>query len=375
MEKEYSDFTNSSYDLHNGPLWKARLMASSENTPCQFPDLRAKFPHQYDILLSLHHAANDGMVLMLVTNLFFSIIDHLLQGIPVDRQQVGELRDGIETREEENRIKAAFENDPASLKAALQEYEMGKHLPLLIEAFGSPSEANPSTHVFPPVLLEKDVMSKIVHKCRSKGVTVNSYMIAIGNTAVVEMVRDAGLKRSSYSITSIHPVSTRRLMARNSKPCLGLHIIAPTVTIATPHNVKNHFWEYTKSLDTEFRNKLKRNEMCKQRVLNAMMRPEGYTHEAYYAQPMHLCYDYMFTNLYSPETNIQGIGKFVQITSIKLKTLVHKKSCPLMHGLFGFRGQAFMNVAHSTVPHSKEVISKWYDKNVAVLHDISSAMI
>lgn len=374
LEKEHSDLASSPFDIHNGPLWKARLMTSPENTPCRFPDVKAKFPHQYSLLLSIHHGANDGIVLMLVIDSLLSIMDHLLQGLPVDRQQVGELRDGIEAREEENRIKSAFENDPARLKTALQKYEMCKHIPLLIEAFGTPSEGNPGTHVFLPVLLDQDVMSRIAHKCRSLGITMNTFIAAICNTGLVEIVRDAGLKRNTYSITTVLPVSIRRLMAKSSKPYLGFLGSQMPLNMATPHNVKNHFWEYAKNLDTVSRNKLKRNCMCEHRVLSAIMRPEGYTLEAYYAHPLPLCYDYMLTNIYSPYYNTQGTGEFIQITDIKNGTYVHKTPFPVCYGFSGFSGQLRMELGYSMMAHSKKVMRRWLDKNVAVIHDISSAL-
>ena len=375
MEKENNDLTNSSFDIHNGPLWKARLMSSPENVPCMFPEVKAKFPYQFELLLSLHHAANDGVVLMLVTKLLLSIIDHLLQGLPVDRQQVGELRDGIEAMKEENMIQIAFENDPARLKAALREYEMGKHVPLVIEAFGNSNEAvNPSTYFFPIVLFDKDVMNRISHKCRSLGITINSFMTAVINTSLVEVVRDAGLKKNNYTISSVHPVNTRRLMEKSSIPHLGFHVTQMTLTMATPKNAKDHFWEYAKNLDNEFRMKINRNWMCEERVLNKILRSDDYTHEAHYAHPLHLCRDYVFINLYSQESSIHGIGKLVQITSIINKTILHKTSFPLAYGLFSFRGQPRFEMCHSTVTVSKEVTSRCFDKYFAVLHDISNAL-
>lgn len=185
------------FDTHNGPLWKARLMTCPENAPCHFPEVKAKFPHQYDLLLSLHHAANDGPVVMLVTDILFNTTDKLLQGLPVDCQPVGELHDGFEIREEEDKARTALENDPARLKAALQEFENCHHVPLLIEAFGSSQVEDPWTTVFDPCFIDNDVMARIVHRCRSLGITINSFMTAVSNATLVETVRDAGLKRSN----------------------------------------------------------------------------------------------------------------------------------------------------------------------------------
>ncbi|KAK8397883.1 hypothetical protein O3P69_004584 [Scylla paramamosain] len=275
VEIEQNNLTKSPFDLHNGPLWKARLMTYPENAPCQFPEIKEKFPHQYDLLLSLHHAANDGVVVMLVMELLHNIIDRLLQGLPVDRRPVGELHDSVEAREIEDQIRTVLQNDPTRLAAAQREHEKSKHLPLLVEAYGSPREAEePFTYYFPSVLLENDAVNRIIHKCRSLGVTLNSFFTAVNNTAMVELARDGGLKRNNYSITSIHPVNCRRLMKKSSIPYLGFHALPLCLNMVTPHNVKDHFWEYTKHLDTEFRKKIKENWMIEERVVASMLRPE-----------------------------------------------------------------------------------------------------
>ena len=244
---------------------------------------------------------------------------------------------------------------------------MAQHVPLLIEAFGTPSDGKAFTSAFPPALIDKEIMRKIAEKCRSRGVTIN----AVLNTALVKVVRDAGLKRSNYLISSRHPVDSRRQMRKGTQPFLGHDGIPFSQATATLHNVKNNFWGYVKNLDTELRDKLKRNTMCEERVLNAMLRPEGYTHKAYYSQPVPPCYDYIFTNLYSPHASIQGIRKFVQITSILNHSNIHKAYYPLGLGLSSFCGQVPLVRLYSTARISKEVAGRYFDKTLADLHDIS----
>lgn len=376
VKTEETNLSNSPFDLHNGPLWKARLMTSPENAPCQFPEIKANFPHQYDLLLSLHHAANDGVVVMLIVALLHDIIDRLLQGLPVDPRPVGELRDSVETRQLEERIIAALQNDPIRLAAALREHEQSKHIPLLVEAYGSHSEpVEPSTYVFPPVLLEKDAVNRISHKCRSLGVTLNSFFTAVNNTAMVELVRDGGLKRDNYSITSNHPVNCRRLMEKSSIPCLGFHGIGMNLHMVTPHNVKDCFWQYTKQLDTKFRHKIKENWMIEERALTRMLRPEGYSHEEHFGRPLPRTADYIFSNLYNPGNTTQGTGKFVQISAVHNQAFFHKQTFPFGHALFGFRGQPRFEMGYTTGIVSREVFSRLIDKNLAFISDVSKALV
>ncbi|KAK8390035.1 hypothetical protein O3P69_012923 [Scylla paramamosain] len=373
-EKHISDLCSSSFDIHNGPLWKVRLMTSPPDAPCHFPEVKEKFPYQQKLLLSLHHAANDGRVMMLLVESLLTILDHLLQGLCVDRQQVGVLRDGIEAREEEHRIKTALENDPVRLKAALRELELANHVPLLVEAFGAVSEGSPSSHVLPSVQFDADVIKGIDHKCRSLGVSSNAFMTAVLNTALVEVVREAGLRRSSYLISSIHPVDSRRLMGKTSKPVLGYHGMPVTQTTATPHNVKDHFWGYLKHLNTELRRKLKGNHMCEERILHVMLRPGSNNLETRYAKPLPLSYDYMFSNVYSPFSSPTGIGTLVHITSLCIHVAIHKQAYPVLFGFFSVRDKPFLEIIHSTATISKKVAHRLLNRTVVVLHDISRAL-
>lgn len=310
---------------------------------------------------------------MLITESLFSIIDNLLQGLPVDKQEAGVLHDGIEAREEEGRIRAALENDPVRLKEALRKLELANHVPLLIEAFGAVTDASWNTHCLPSIQFDAEVMKRIDCKCRSLGVSTNAFLVAVLNTALVEVVREAGLKRSNYLISSIHPVDSRRLMGTTLKPALGYHGMPIMQTTATPHNVKHHFWSYVKDLNTELNGKLKTNYMCELRVLQAMLRPEGYDPEEQYAQPLPLSQDYSLSNVYQPFVPPRGIGTLVHITSLSIQATIHKMAYPVIFGFYEVHGKVFLEMNYSAATISK-VATKLFDRSVVILHEISRAL-
>ena len=371
LDEQHILLRDSSFDLHDGPLWKIRLMTCPEDSPCNMPEVKAKFPHQCHLILSVHHAANDGMVVMLMPQLLVTIIDSLLQGLPVDTQQVGELRDGVEVRQEEDRIRASLIQDPKKLVASLRELVGSKHLPLLMEVNGVPTVANPTTVNLPPFLLDNQLMEKFASKCRSLGTTTNAGFTALINTSLVDVVREAGLEREVYNISSRHPVDTRRLMKDCQNLPLGNHAKPMTQCTATPRDVKKHFWKYVKHLDNELRNKLKRNYICQESVLEAMMWPKGHNHESAYAhQQLPFC-DYFFTNLYNPRTSYQGIGKCVQSTAGANYMSFHTEGYAVAFGVFSFRGQARFQMGYSTGAVSREVAERCSEKSLAIFHDIS----
>ncbi|XP_063884512.1 uncharacterized protein LOC135113248 [Scylla paramamosain] len=371
LEEQHILLRDSPFNLHDGPLWKTRLMPCPEDAVCHFPEVKAALPHQCHILMTLHHATNDGMVVMMVTQLLIDILDSLLQGLPVSSQQVGELHEGFEVREEEARIRAALLQDPERLVAAFRQHVGSKHLPLLMEAFGLPKAEDWTTKNLPPVVLNNQCMEKFAAKCRSMGATINAGFTALINTALVDLAQEAGLNKDVYHLSSSHPVDTRRLMKNCKSFILGYHAIPMTQSTATPRDVKEHFWQYVKKLDAELRDKIKRNYNCEERVLGAMLRPQDYTHEAHSVLRQLPSCDYLFSNLYSPRTSYAGAGKCVQLTAAANYMTIHNERCSLGVGLFSFRGQARLQLAYSTAAINGEVAYKCQEKILILFNDLT----
>ncbi|XP_063884511.1 uncharacterized protein LOC135113247 [Scylla paramamosain] len=374
LEEQHILLRDSPFNLHDGPLWKTRLMPCPEDAVCHFPEVKAALPHQCHILMTLHHAANDGMVVMMVTQLLIDILDSLLQGLPVSSQPVGELCEGFEVVEEEARIRAALLQDPERLVAALRQHVESKRLPLLMEAFGLPKAEDWTTKNLPPVVLDNQRMEKFAAKCRSVGATINAGFTALINTALVELVQEAGLDKDVYHLSSSHPVDTRRLMKNTQNIPLGYHAIPMTQCTATPRNVKEHFWQYVKTVDVKLRDKIKRNYSCEQRVLDAMLRPQDYTHEAHSVLRQLPSGEYLFSNLYSPRTSYAGAGKCVQLTAAANYMTIHNEKYSLGVGLFSFRGQARLQLAYSTAAVSEEVAYKCLEKKLALFNELTDEL-
>lgn len=371
LKQEHSALHKVQFDVHNGPLWNARLMPSPPDEPCHLPDVKTAYPHQCHLLMSVHHAANDGIVVLLMTEVLFRIIDSLLEGTPVNSSPIGELRDGVEARKEENRIRAELESDPRRLLAALKKHSMNKHLPLLLEAFGLKNVQNPETQYFPTEVIDIQVLDKITKKCQSIGASLNSGLTALFNMVMVELALEEGIKRDIYYISSQHPVDSRRLIKDSKNIVLGFHAIPFTQCTPTPHDVKKHFWKYVQYLDSELRDKLKRNYMCEERVLEAFLRPEGHSYEANYAARRIPDTDHNFSNMYNPNTPHQGIGKNVQITMAGNYMSFQNEKYQFGQALAAFRGQARLQPCYSTASYTREELQKFHEKNIALLHEVA----
>lgn len=368
FEEEHAAIEKSPFNNYEGPLWKARLMPCPADAPCAIPEVKAAFPHQCHLFISASHAVNDGMVLVIMKGAILRILDSLLEGSPVVTTQVGELRDGVEARDEENRIRSELERDPERLTAALSNHLMNKHLPLLMEAYCSPHERNPTTKYLQPVVLDNQIVEKIAAKSRSIGATLNSCFTAILNISMMEVAREAGLERDIYNFCTRHPVDSRRLMKSSKIPILGNHAIPFLQCTSTPRDAKKYFWQYMKKLDTEIREKLETNYMCEVRALEALLRSEGLTHEAKHLPEC----DFIFSNLYSPKTSKhEGYGKNIQITGEGNYMSIHNEGAAVGQGLFTSRGQARLQVAYSTAAINRKIANRCLEKNVTVLQDVS----
>ncbi|XP_050686673.1 uncharacterized protein LOC126980612 [Eriocheir sinensis] len=373
LEHEHSELHKVKFDLCNGPLWNARLMPCPPDASCPLPEVKAAYPHQCHLLMSIHHAANDGIVVLLMSEQLSHIIDSLLGGSPVDTRPVGELRDGVEARERENKIREELERDPERLMAAIRKHLPSKHLPLLMEAYGVPNEANPTTTYLKTLLLDKQMVEKITAKARATGATLNACFIAAVNVSMMEVAREGGLERDIYSLSTWVPVNSRRLMKNCKKLPLGCHSIPFTQCTSTPRDVKKNFWQYVQHLDTELRGKIKRDYMCEQRVLEALLRPEEFTNEVMFGG-LHIpdC-DHVFANLYSPNISHQGgVGKNVQITAAGNYASLHTGITGVGQAVFPFRDQIRFQFGYSTGVLSRRLGERLLEKNVSVLHDVSN---
>lgn len=108
------------------------------------------------------------------------------------------------------------------------------------------------------------------------------------NTALVELVADAGLEKDAYIITSRHPVNQRRYWKGDPITDWGNHMGAMFYTMQTPRHNLSTFWEYASDGD-----------IIQERIVRSKTFPKDYSHESYGSPPTTI-YDYMFSNILMP---------------------------------------------------------------------------
>lgn len=354
------------YNMAEGPLWRSRLLMCPPDEPCKMPHVKDAFPHQYHIAFDVHHAITDGVSFVAIQQTFFTILDSLLGGAQIDDTQFGELRDMREARAAEAKIRETLEKDPQRLKVLLEErYKVKTRVPLITEAFGVPQEPSPATYTLESKILDDKLLQVFNAKCKVHKVTFNSGIVGVTNVALIKLVREAGMVRDSYTISSRHPVDTRRYMSDVKSMVWSYHSVPMTVTMKTPWNVRKYIWKYIVDFDAKFRGHMNKMGPLEERVLDAMLQLETLEskHKA--------IYDLYLLSVYSPRVKGYGNGKHVQLTDFQNYFPVTQTGFRIAVGVAQFRDKVRYQLGFSSGFITRENAAKFSDNVLSVFNDVA----
>lgn len=354
------------YNLAEGPLWVARLVACPPEEPCKLPQVKDTFPHQYHLAFNCNHAVSDGISTVAMNQVFFTLLDDLLDGTQVSDKPIGELRDRNEDRAIEAKMKETLEKDPQRLEKLLEEVSIYRtRVPLITEAFGEPQEPYPATALLPMEELDYKLMQAFIAKCKAHKVTFNSGLGAVLNAALVELVREAGVVRDSYTVSSCHPVDTRRYKSDVKSMVWGYHACLMTHTMETPFNVRKSFWKYVVDYDAKFRSHLDTKGPLQDRMLDHMVLAATADHK------QKVIYDFYYINVRSPRVESYGNGKHIQLSDISAYAPLTKTDFGMINHVVSFRDHIMFHPLISTGFITTENGVKFVDKVIGMLYDMS----
>ncbi|MPC71114.1 hypothetical protein E2C01_065383 [Portunus trituberculatus] len=358
--------TKATYNVADGPLWAARLVVCPPEEPCKLPQVKDAFPHQYHLVFNWNHATTDGVGMVSMQQIFFTLLDDMLDVAQVDDKLIGKMRDRNEDRAIEAKIKETLEKDPQRLKVLLEEVSRYKtRVPLITEIFGEPQEPYPDTISLPKQVLDHKLLQVFIAKCKANKVTFNSGFGGLMNAALVELAREAGLERDSYTISSYHSVDTRRYKSDVSSVMWGYHACNMTHTMETPCNIRKSFWKYVVDYDTKFRNHLKTNGPFQDRMLDHMVLA------AMPDRKLKATHDFFYVNLYSPRTKSFGSGKHIQQTDYCSCSPLTKTDYGMTNTIVSFRDQVMIQPHISSGFITAANAAKFIDKVIGMFNDIS----
>ena len=357
------------YNTAEGPLWRTRLMVCPPDEPCRLPQLKETFPHQYHLIIDMHHAVFDGLCNMVFSQILFKALDNMLDGVQLDYSQIGEFRGRSEMKAAEARIRDSLEKDPKKLKELLgQRRKILTRVPLITEAFGDPIGSPHGTIILPPEIFSNKVLEMFSAKCKAHKVTFNSGFIGVMRVALMELVREAGIVRDSYQISTRHPVDTRRYMSDVTSMVWGFHSIQMSLDMATPWDARNNFWKHVIEIDTKFRERIRNLGPVEDFILDTMLQktlPE---------RGNETIYDMMLTNTWSPSIKTIDNGKHVQMSHFQgytsMDSLEYKMSC----GIFAFKNWVQLQMCYSTEYITNKNAVKLLEKMITVFNDAAKSM-
>lgn len=328
------------------PLWKARLVPVPDEARCCHPEVKAAFPHQYDFVFLPHHAISDGSSMTVTMRNLTSLLDDVIAGRTVeDDKPLGILADYTEVSELDAAVERELEEDPERFRALKEETLACDTAPIILKAFPPPGGKPATRCVFRNV--EQDVLARFRSACKANGVSFNSGFEAVINTALVEMVRDAGVEGEAHSISINLATDLRRYMKPRPLPILGL-FARPTVhRIQTPVSVRSRFWDYTKELHRKVTGLLSSSEAFSQDVVRRLTLPPV-SAEEYYAGPPLPLRDYGLTNLGDFTARIPGTGDHLQLTDITMFAAIHLSVYMMLHQIYTFRGFSPYTLSYDT---------------------------
>ncbi|XP_042890312.1 uncharacterized protein LOC122265203 [Penaeus japonicus] len=370
-------FTNMPLGFDQAPLWRAVFMpgngsdgdASSASGPSHLQEVRARFPHQSRLALPIHHSFVGGPTMPLITQRLVELLNDVLAGRPIDdSRQLGVLVPSTEIDAAKRRIREELERDPARLEALKEETLACDSEPILLKAFPRPGGAPSSGHVFRDV--SPALLQKFTAKCKSEGVTFNSGLQAVINTALVEVVTEAGLQQDTFSLSINLATDLRRYMNRNPLEVLGLHVRPTVHRVATPARVRDCFWQYCRAMHGPLSGLIRSGLALQQEVVREMtQRPVDLHH--FYKNPPPVVRDYGLASVGDLTSLIRGEGDHLQLTDILMTSASHRIIYPMLHQIYTFRGLCPYSVGYDTSYMSHDTASSIADKVLSTMADVS----
>lgn len=351
------------------PTWRARLVPAAEDAPCPMPELKAAYPYQYNFMTVTHHAVGDGVSVAFLCQLFVNLLNAVIDGQAIDDKPFGMFVSNEDIAQQDRAIQEQLRNDQERFETLKAEVLNSNKEPVLFRAFPRPSVDKPSSRQIVNCI-DAETHKRITEKSKQAGVSFGTTLQASINTAIVEMVRDAGVGDEYHDISVNVTADLRRYMKRTPVPSLGLHARTMAHLTRTHKNTRDCFWDYARGLHQRLGAQIKSGGILQQEVVRQMVMPQMHPRD-YYAGSPEVIRDYGFNNVGDLTRVIPGEGKHVQMTDLLQYSQVAKFLYPMLHQLLTFRGSCKYVISYATDCISEETAHMTSAKVLEILQHIS----
>ncbi|CAL4096422.1 unnamed protein product [Meganyctiphanes norvegica] len=356
--------------LDNG-AWVCKVIKANQDDACPFPEDKKLKPYQYYWFLNAHHGILDGYSLAIMCRLTINNLNAILAGKPIDdRIQLCQARKGDEIVAKRVKLKESLINNPKWFQKEKERLLSTFKTPLLNEAFPAPNVPNPKTSTV--LRTANPVMLNAFHKqCKNAGVSVTNGLVAIVNTAIVEMVREVGIIRDSYHLTLNTNVDLRRYMNIHPQTATGMLVGAIHQSMYPTKNVREEFWNHANIIQDDARSLLKTDGALIESVVREMAIPRIDPEEVFKSSNTSIIQrDYTFSNMmdvtpvfYDPKRH-----KHAVVTDAMTIQGIHNFN-PMMFTICTYRGITQFALAYTTNCLSQETAEELMDRVMLLLRD------
>ncbi|CAL4086340.1 unnamed protein product [Meganyctiphanes norvegica] len=353
-----------------------RVIKANREDAFPIPDDKESKPYQYYIFFYGHHGFIDGTTGALVTRFAIDNLNAVLAGKHIDdRVQLCQARKGDEIIAKKVKLKESLKNDPEWFQIEKERLLSTFKTPLLNEAFPAPNVS--TTKTLNLIRTGNPVVLKAFYKqCKSAGVSITNGLVAAVNTAIVEMVRDAGIVRDHYHLTLNTNVDLRRYMNISPQTATGMFVGAMHQSMHPTKNVREEFWEHAKFIHKESVALLKGDGALIESVIREMAIPRVDPDEVFNSTKSTIYQrDYTFNNLmditpvfYDPKRH-----KHAVITNFIATQALHNFN-PMMFSFVTYRGVTQFTLSYATNFMTQETAEELMDRTELIVRDKAKIM-
>lgn len=371
LEEEIEKVSGEGVQSANCISWVVRLIPRGEDAPCAVPGARTRFPHQYDVIFTGHHAIADGVGAMMFMFSMLELINDALNGIVIEgeEEEGGLAFQKDEIWDLEASVKQRLEEDPQRYEFVKQSLPSPTSTPLLLQAFPRPTGVTPSTrHVARSV--DSHVTGNLQKKCKIHGVTLNSVIAASLNIALMRLLKKAGMSQQSFTIRSSHAVNLGRYLKRTPPSSVGGYGLLLSYASDVDTDAQESFWQYCKRIHQDLKENLRSGLPLEQKMLPRMVDPSASPEEEF-QKGIPVVHDFGVTNVGSFPTLEPGSDDNIFITDVAPYNILHQFVHMNLFQVITFRGRCNYTLSYATDFIADETATSFADELMLVLQEVS----
>lgn len=361
-----------SFKSSSGPLWRAVVFVS--HTAPYLSEVSKKYPRQYDLLMTYHHAITDGFTTLRVANLFLGLLNDIIAGKDIDpREQLGEFNDGAETETLIAERQKKFDTDikwKKSLEMQIEKYTQfrpifTKYFPVL-----ESQKENTTKHIYH--IFDESQTKKLLNFFKYENVTVTSGFVSLANLQLVEMFKKRGCEEQMYEIPSYITVNLRRYWEKQPETALGCHFGPLCLFTETPHDSIKNFLDYARDINTNLQDYIVHKRTLDDcQFLNILQGTNYESMDDFFENPPdHPQFFHSTTNMGDVSSVLKGEGKHAQITWLSRHNSLHRYNSTLINELQTFRGRLLVGVGYNARTITKAVAEEYLNGICRLMIDI-----